>query len=95
MKITSAIRNKKLISFRYHGHERTAEPHTYGLDLKDHRAVCAFQVSGGSSSGVDVGWKTFHIDQMEDLTILADSFSRARNGYQRGDRSFNKIIAEL
>lgn len=93
--ISSAIRNRRLISFNYHGDARTVEPHTYGVDLKGHRALCAFQVAGGSSSGVYVGWKTFHIDEMENVVVLPVKFPGAREGYQCGDRNFNMIIAEL
>lgn len=93
--ITSAIQNKQLISFNYRGYPRIAEPHTYGVDLKGHRALCAFQVAGGSSSGEEVGWKTFHIAEMEDLAVLPKKFSKARDGYQCGDKAFRMIIAEL
>ena len=95
MTISSAIQNKQLLSFRYHGDARTVEPHTYGLDLRGHRALCAFQVAGGSSSGVFVGWKTFHIDEMENLRVLPNRFSSARDGYRCGDKAFRMIIAEL
>ena len=95
MTISSAIQKKQLLSFRYHGDARTVEPHTYGVDLRGHRALCAFQVAGGSSSGVYVGWKTFHIDEMENLLALPKTFSGPRDGYQCGDKAFKMIIAEL
>jgi hypothetical protein len=93
--ISSAIENKQLISFKYHGDARTVEPHTYGVDLRGHRALCAFQFAGGSSSGVTVGWKTFYLDEMENLVVLPKKFARAREGYQCGDKAFKMIIAEL
>jgi hypothetical protein len=83
------------MSFRYHGAARTVEPHTYGVDLRGHRALCAFQVGGGSTSGVGVGWKTFHIDEMENLVVLPKTFRGVREGYQCGDKNFKMIIAEL
>lgn len=89
-----ALLDKRPISFNYHGDART-EPQTYGVDLKGHRALCAFQVAGGSSSGVYVGWKTFHIGEMENLVVLPMIFPGAREGYQCGDRNFKMIIAEL
>ncbi|MBZ2208448.1 WYL domain-containing protein [Massilia soli] len=95
MSISSAIHNRQLITFRYHGDERTVEPHTHGIDLKGHQALCAFQVAGGSSSGVQVGWKTFHIDEMENLAVLPQTFPRSRDGYQSGDKAFDVIFAEL
>ena len=95
MNMSSAIKNRQLITFEYHGDLRTVEPHTYGVDLRGHQALCAFQVAGGSSSGVYVGWKTFHIDEMENLVILPTKFARARDGYQCGDKAFRVIFAEL
>jgi len=95
MQITSAIRNRQLLSFTYDGFTRTVEPHTYGIDTKGHKAVRANQVSGGSESGEHVGWKLFHFSEMRALSVLPQQFSGPRPKYKRGDKAFSTIHAEL
>ena len=95
MEITAAIQSKALISFDYDGYRRVVEPHTLGIDLKGHKALCAYQVSGGSSSGESRGWKLFHVDEMRGVTTLPETFSSARSGYRRGDTRFTTIYAQL
>ncbi len=41
MPIAEAIRTQHLLIFSYDGYMRTVEPHTYGADQKDHRALRA------------------------------------------------------
>ena len=95
MTLSSAIRNRQLISFTYDGFQRTVEPHTLGIDRKGHAALRAFQVAGGSHSGEYVGWKIFHVDDLRSLAIQSQHFSGTRQGYRRGDPAFQVIHAEL
>ncbi len=95
MDISQAIAGRKLVTFSYDGYSRTVEPHTYGIDGKGHKAVRAYQVAGGSSSGEYRGWKLFHVSDMRGLTALAETFSSARPGYKRGDTAFSTIYAQL
>ncbi len=94
MSISSAIRNRMLITFSYRGFHRTVEPHTYGIDAKGHYALRAYQVAGGSESGEN-GWKLFHIDEAVGVSISSQSFQGPRPGYQRADRAFRDIRAQL
>ena len=95
MDIASAIRDRQLISFTYGGFQRTVEPHTLGIDSKGHEALCGYQVSGGSKSGDAVGWKTFRVNEMRDMTVLTSRHFRARPDYVQGDAAFRVIHAEL
>ena len=95
MQITSAIQNMNLLSFVYDGFQRTVEPHTYGIDTKGHKAIRAYQVSGGSESGESVGWKIFHVSEMHGLSVLPQQFSAPRPKYKRGDTAFSTIYAQL
>jgi len=95
MDISQAIAGKQLLAFTYDGYNRTVEPHTYGIDDKGHKALRAYQVGGGSSSGEYRGWKLFHVSDMHGLTVLAETFSHARQGYKRGDKAFSTIYAQL
>lgn len=95
MKISSAIKNKQLLSFTYDGYLRVVEPHTYGIDKKGHSAVRAYQVRGGSESGEYVGWKIFHVSEIQGLTDLQEYFTQARPQYKRNDSAFSTIHAQL
>ncbi len=95
MEISQAIAGKQLITFSYDGYSRTVEPHTYGIDGKGHKALRAYQVGGGSSSGEYRGWKLFHVSEMRGLAVLPETFSSARQGYKRGDNAFSTIYAQL
>lgn len=95
MSITTAIQERKLLSFVYDGFERTVEPHTYGTDTKGHLALRAYQVGGGSESGNYIGWKLFHVHDMHGMNVRPQTFPGPRPGYKRGDRAFVSIRAQL
>lgn len=95
MPIAEAIRTQHLVTFSYDGYRRTVEPHTYGIDRKGHRALRAYQVSGGSESGEHVGWKIFHERDMYGLAVLPQPFQGPRPGYKREDQVFARIEAQL
>ena len=93
--ICQAINDLRLISFRYDDHARTVEPHTYGMDSKGHYALRAYQISGGSQSGVGLGWRLFHRDEMLGVTVLQETFEGPRRGYKRNDKAFDTILCQL
>lgn len=95
MDISSAIKQKRLLQFFYGGHTRTVEPHTYGLDAKGRLTLCGFQISGGSESGKTAGWKNFHVSEIQSGAILAEHFDKPRPEYERGDKAFTTIFAQL
>lgn len=95
MQIKTAIQNKQLLSFVYDGYPRVVEPHTYGLDKKGHPAIRAYQVRGGSESGEYVGWKIFHANEIQNLSVLQEHFAHVRSGYKRNDAFFHSIYAQL
>ena len=95
MVISTAIRNRQLLSFNYDGFRRLVEPHTYGIDSKGHPALRAFQVSGGSESGETTGWKIFHEQQMQGTSGVAQTFVGPRPDYKRDDKAFRVIHAQL
>lgn len=95
MQIAAAIRARQLLTFTYDGFSRTVEPHTYGIDKKGHKALRAYQVSGGSESGEFVGWKLFHVSEMRGVSVSQQTFAGPRPKYTRGDAAFSTIYAEL
>ena len=88
--ICEAIRNRRLISFRYDGYLRTVEPQTIGLDAKGHDALRPFQIAGGRQSGAVTEWKLFHVRKMLNF---GTSWSRA--DLLRADSSWPKFAHEV
>src|SRR3569623_2109559 len=86
MDIRAAIENRQLLRFNYRGHERTVEPHIYGMDGKGHYALSGYQVGGGSESGQSVGWKLFHVDDIRSGTALPKYLGGGGAGSGRGGK---------
>ena len=93
--IETAIASRRLLRLVYDGHTREVEPHTYGVTRKGRRALVAYQVRGGSRSGEYMGWKTFHEDEMRNVSMMDDAFVGPRDGYRRDDPAFASIFAQL
>ena len=93
--ICSAISGRRLLSFSYHGFPRIVEPHAHGVSKAGNDVMRCFQVSGGSESGKVVDWKLMLVDEMSGLSVLNDTFSGPRPGYQPGDRGMVEIYCEL
>jgi hypothetical protein len=95
MSIVSAIRDHRLLGFRYDGRPRVVEPHIYGVNTKGHPVLSAYQLRGGSASGERVGWKMFLVQDMDDVRLLDDTFRRPREDYNPGDSAFAHVFAQL
>lgn len=95
MDIGAAIRNRRLLRFRYDDYVRTVEPHIYGIDGKGHCALSAYQIGGGSGSGRSVGWKLFHVDEISGGSVLNKVFKGPRPDYNPADKTFASVIAQL
>ena len=93
--ICIAIGNLQLINFSYLGHDRVVEPHTYGVDIKGHLTLRAYQVRGSSRSGRVPDWRIFHESDMQFVSVLQETFEEPRDGYRKGDRRFSTIHCEL
>ena len=89
--IISAIEERLLLTFNYKGKTRGVEPHTYGVQHNGNESLSAWQLSGGS--GQD--FRLYVLDEMTAIEAQSQSFESERTAYQRGDRRFSKIFAEL
>lgn len=93
--INEAIKNRKLLEFNYQGFYRVVEPHTFGIFTNGNELLIAYQVDGESKSRKPPFWSNFLIEEIEDLSILNDSFLEPRDGYKKGDKRFRYIFSEL
>ena len=84
--LRQAIRDRQVVEFRYHGEHRIVEPYRLGLDGGRLRLM------GWQSRK---GWRSFHVDEMEDLVVTDRTFLQPREGYTRGDTAMDRILAEI
>ena len=91
--IVSAIKNKLVLSFTYHGYRRVVEPHTYGRDDKQVEKLSAWQISGKPADQPD--WRLFEISDMQMLQTVDKHFSSTQREYKRNDSRMQTIYAQL
>ena len=89
--IQSAITDKKLLKFDYHGYERIVEPHVYGVK-NGKGALLAYQIEGGSSSGGLPEWRRMFLDEISDIEILDRTFPGRRPTPSGEHSSFDNTI---
>ncbi|HZW81203.1 MAG TPA: WYL domain-containing protein [Candidatus Deferrimicrobiaceae bacterium] len=91
--LRSAITNKRLLQFKYKGHERIVEPHDYGIQNGTVRLLC-WQIGGRSGSRIP-GWRIVDIDGMHDFEVLDKHFAGNRDilsgKHHRWDEVFIRV----
>ena len=94
--IRQAIRERKMLEFRYHSLPRIVEPMRLGRVKRGSWQLRAHQISGKSSSGrvADGTPKLFAVADMADISILPISFE-IPVFYERGDPTLIHIDTEL
>lgn len=75
--IKTAIAEKRLLEFYYHGLHRVAEPHVLGIN-GGIKQLLAYQVRGQSSSGGLPEWRRFDLPEISGLSILDETFPGRR-----------------
>jgi len=75
--LRTAITQKRQIRFWYHGAERVAEPHDYGIQSGKTRLL-AYQTGGRSKSGRLPAWRLVDVEGMTQLELLEKTFSGNR-----------------
>lgn len=87
--ICKAIRERRVIQFRYKMEVRTVEPHTLGY-RKNELELCAYQ-----SSGTKPHFRDFRVSKMSGVTTTGTTFASARKGYNPNDSTMDRILCRL
>jgi len=82
------------IELRYCGYVRTVEPHAYGRDKSGEEILRCFQVTGGSASGENSGWKLLKVADAQSIQKTKQGFS-PRPEYRRNDRAMQFMFCQL
>jgi len=93
--ICDAIQNRKLLEITYKGHRRIVEPHLIGQKTSGNDALSAWQVGGYSESDSYPPWRNYLLEKIESVTVLEESFSGPRPGYNPSDNTMTYIYCRL
>ena len=93
--ITEAIKQRRVLTVFYDGHNRLVEPHVYGINSAGHEAVSCYQVGGGSSSGRAEGWKMLLISKLGPVTLTDRTFAPRTSPSPWGDRPMKQVFAQV
>jgi len=93
--LINAIRNRQIISFTYRGHQRTIEPHAYGVSTAGNDVLRGYQTAGTSHAGPVPDWKLMTVTNITNLTWTGLTFSSVRAGYKTNDSAMQRIYAQL
>ncbi|WP_429924516.1 WYL domain-containing protein [Agrobacterium vitis] len=88
--IISAIENKKVLQFSYHGTQRTVEPHLCGYNTNGKLTLSAWQLTGTGE-----GWRDFVIPEISNPAETGATFSATRPGYNKNDSTMSRILARV
>ena len=91
--LAQAVRDHRVVTFRYRGLARTVEPHIYGINTLGHEALSAYQIAGFSRSSDRHGWRMFLVSDIEDLVVQDKTFRRTREDYNPNDPNIPQIFA--
>jgi hypothetical protein len=75
--IRNAITNRNIIEFSYHGYQRIAEPHVYGIH-NGKRQILVYQIGGLTSSGKIPDWRRINLDEISNVKVTTEKFSGPR-----------------
>lgn len=70
-----ALRERRVLRFRYRGHQRVVQPHALGRFRNGRLALLGWQSAGGSRSGPPPGWRAFLLAHIEDFVVTEQAFA--------------------
>ena len=81
--LTTAIQQRRLVTFTYQGHVRRVQPAAYGVgNRKGKDTLHGYQVGGDSQRGGIPHWRNFHVEAIESLQVLDEVFGPNPPGFQ-------------
>ena len=91
-----AIGHKRLIEIRYHGYDRVAEPHDYGVHRGTEK-VLVYQQRGPARSerGSATGWRLMELSQVENCVALDETFPGSRGRSHQRHLEWDVLYARV
>jgi hypothetical protein len=92
--ILTAIQQKRLLRFHYHGKIRIAELQDYGLQ-KSAAHLFTYQIAGESSSGTLPDWRKFAVKSMSKVELLDKTFPGSRSVPSQKHQEWDVLFARV
>lgn len=94
--LRTAIANKQLIAFGYHGVVRVAEPHDYGIK-NGARKLLVYQLRtlDGARPQRATGWRLLDVSQVEACTMLEVTFPGSRGQSSQQHMTWDEVFARV
>jgi predicted DNA-binding transcriptional regulator YafY len=92
--ILTAIHEKRLLRFTYHGKERIVEPQDYGIQ-KGTANLFTYQIAGESSSSRLPDWRKFAVLSMSGLELLDNTFPGSRSVPSQKHQEWDILFARV
>lgn len=93
--ISDAIKQEKKLKFHYDERLRRLQPYVYGQTADGEDMVKGYQTSGGSVSFSNPQWRNFKIEDIDELQLTDEDFSRVRDDYEPDDADFAEIYCQI
>ena len=95
--LKQALKEKRVVTFTYHNHERTVEPHALGKGTEDKPVLLAWQTAGGSQTEPPPGWRVFLLAEIKELKTGEATFAKARPdfGNDKVGRGLKSVEVEV
>lgn len=90
-----AIKERRYVSFSYHGLDRVAVCALLGQTNEGNLAVRAYQIEGKTDSGRLPVWRNFSLSEMNEVSLGERYSYISLPGYLPSDKSFSHIDASL
>jgi predicted DNA-binding transcriptional regulator YafY len=92
--ILTAIHERRLLRFTYHGKERIVEPQDYGIQ-KGTANLFTYQIAGESSSSRLPDWRKFAVLSMSSLELLDETFPGSRSVPSQKHQEWDVLFARV
>jgi len=92
--ILTAIHERRLLRFTYHGKERIVEPQDYGIQ-NGIAYLFTFQTAGESSSSRLPDWRKFAVLSMSNLELLDETFPGSRSVPSQKHQEWDVLFARV
>jgi predicted DNA-binding transcriptional regulator YafY len=92
--ILTAIHERRLLRFTYHGKERIVEPQDYGIQ-KGVVHLFTYQFAGESGSGRLPDWRKFAVLSMSSVELLDETFPGSRAVPSQRHQEWDVLFARV
>lgn len=88
--LRKAVLGRHLIQFLYEGNTKVLEPHLVAYDMRGHIFLRGWFLRGNQVLD-EPGWQNYMLGGMSELTVLPETFAKARLGYNPNDPNYSCI----